>query len=225
MSSNVNTDRSLAGQIAQALAARIVAGDIAPGARLRQDELAGEFKASHVPVREAFRRLEAQGLVVVEPRRGVRAAPLDTASVIEVARMRAALEPLALRHALPRFPENQLERLQECLHAMAPDLDMAGLEAANQRFHNLITEPCGMPRLLATLGDLHRASSRHLFAAWKWLDWRPRSDREHAEIVEALRGGDADEACSRLADHILAAGTALAQALDQIGRQADADAE
>ncbi|HEY0296990.1 MAG TPA: GntR family transcriptional regulator [Bordetella sp.] len=218
MSSNVNTDRSLAGQVVQALAARIIAGDIAPGAWLRQDELAEEFKTSHVPVREALRRLEAQGLVVMEPRRGVRAAPLDAASIIEVARMRAALEPLALRHALPRFPQGQLARLRECLRAPGPDLDIAGLEAANQQFHTLMTESCGMPRLLATLTDLHQASSRHLFAAWKWLDWRPRSDREHEEILAALQAGAVDDACARLADHILAAGTALAQALAQTGR-------
>lgn len=213
MTSAVNTDRSLAGQIAQALASRIVAGDIAPGAWLRQDELAGEFNASHVPVREAFRRLEAQGLVVVEPRRGVRAAPLDAESVVEVARMRAALEPLALHHALPHITADHVAQMRGCLDSARPGMDVAELEAVNQRFHDLLAQPCGMPRLLATLGDLHKASSRHLFAAWKWLDWRPRSDREHDAILAAVAAGEVDRACALLAEHIMAAGEALAEAL------------
>jgi len=72
-------DRSITGQIARALAQRIVAGVLLPGAPIRQDRVAEEFRASHVPVREAFRKLEAQGLVVSEPRRGVRVAPIDPA--------------------------------------------------------------------------------------------------------------------------------------------------
>jgi DNA-binding GntR family transcriptional regulator len=68
-----------------------------------QDHLASEFQASHVPVREAFRRLEAQGLVTVQPNRGVRVAPLAPADVLEVSEIRAALEALALRHAIPRL--------------------------------------------------------------------------------------------------------------------------
>src|SRR5690348_15832151 len=96
-------DGTLAGQMARTLAGRIVAGEIATGARLRQDHVAAEFRASHVPVREAFRRLEARGLDQSEPRRGVRVPPLDAATVIEVTEMRAALEVLALRHALDRI--------------------------------------------------------------------------------------------------------------------------
>src|ERR1700744_409444 len=92
---DIEDDRSIAAQISRVLAARIVAGEIAPGLALRQDHIATEFRASHVPVREAFRRLEAQGLIVSEPRRGVRVAPLDAAIVLEVTKMRAALEELA----------------------------------------------------------------------------------------------------------------------------------
>ena len=93
---------TVAARISRILAERIVAGQLAPGTRLRQDHIAGEFGASHVPVREAFRRLEAQGLAVSEPRKGVRVAGFDLSEVKEVAAMRAALEELALRHAAAR---------------------------------------------------------------------------------------------------------------------------
>ena len=66
-----STDTTVAGRITRALAERIISGEFEPGMKLRQDHFAEEFGASHVPVREAFRRLEAQGLAVSEPRRGV----------------------------------------------------------------------------------------------------------------------------------------------------------
>jgi DNA-binding FadR family transcriptional regulator len=81
------TEDTLAVRISRTLADRIIAGEIEPGARLRQDHIAEEFGASHVPVREAFRRLESQGLAVSEPRRGVRVAAFDLSEVKEVAEM------------------------------------------------------------------------------------------------------------------------------------------
>jgi GNAT superfamily N-acetyltransferase/DNA-binding transcriptional regulator YhcF (GntR family) len=92
-----------AGITIRSLAERIIAGMMEPGTKLRQDHIAEEFGASHVPVREAFRRLEAQGLVVSEPRRGVRVAGFSLNEIREVAEMRAALEALALRNAAPHL--------------------------------------------------------------------------------------------------------------------------
>ena len=76
---------TVASRISRALAERIIHGELVPGARLAQDHIAEEFGASHVPVREAFRRLEAQGLVISLPRRGVRVASFDLKQVREVA--------------------------------------------------------------------------------------------------------------------------------------------
>ncbi|NKC21894.1 GntR family transcriptional regulator [Ochrobactrum oryzae] len=83
---------TIAARISRILADRIIAGEIEPGTKLRQDHIAEEFETSHVPVREAFRRLEAQGLAVSEPRRGVRVASFDISEIREVAEMRAALK-------------------------------------------------------------------------------------------------------------------------------------
>ncbi|VWB13916.1 GntR family transcriptional regulator [Burkholderia aenigmatica] len=224
MNGDVKDDRSVAAHIAQSIAARIVSGELAPDERLKQDEWADAFSTSHVPVREAFRRLEAQGLVIAEPRRGVRVAPLDVEAVIEVSRMRAALEPLALRYAIPRYTEDDLARAASFLEADAPSGDIAALERINRGFHQAITTPCGMPRVVSVIADLHQASARHLFAAWKWLDWRARSDNEHVEIFDAARAGRVDEACERLAAHITDAGQALTDALRQKAIPAEPDA-
>jgi len=215
MTGNVKEDRSVAGHIAASLAKRIVSGDIAPGERLRQDELALQFQASHVPVREAFRRLEAQGLVVSEPRRGVRVAPLDPLAVLEVAKMRATLEPLALRESMPALADASFTELDRLLEDESSEHSLLQLEELNQRFHRALVEHCEMPRLLAAIDDLHRASTRHLFAAWKRLDWQSRSHHEHRQIVEALRVHDVEGACAVLSSHILIAGEALAAALER----------
>ena len=97
------TGETIAARIERTLAERIVAGVLNAGEKLRQEHVAEEFSASHVPVREAFRRLEARGLVASVPRRGVRVAGFTQAEVREVAEMRAALEALALRHAIPHL--------------------------------------------------------------------------------------------------------------------------
>jgi DNA-binding GntR family transcriptional regulator len=210
----IDDDRSLAGQIARALAARIVSGALRPGERLLQDQIALAFRASHVPVREAFRRLNAQGLVVIEPRRGVRVASLDAADVMEVAEMRATLEALALRHALPKLLPADIARARAALESCVGQTEVAEWEAANRRFHEAVTSPCGLPRLIASIADLHKASARHLFATWQTLGWQPRSDDEHRAILKAIEERDGEIACALLASHVLEAGRALAAALE-----------
>jgi DNA-binding GntR family transcriptional regulator len=217
-------DRSITGQIARALAQRIVAGVLLPGVPIRQDRVAEEFQASHVPVREAFRKLEAQGLVVSAPRRGVRVAPIDPAAVIEVTEMRAALETLALRYALPRLGEADIAAAAAAQAAGAASTEIAVWEAANRRFHRALTAPCALPRLMATIDDLHQVGARFLFATWKELRWQPRSEDEHRQIMIAVRKRNAKAAIAALSEHILAAGRALAAMLEnaqQAPRKAD----
>ncbi|MGU3496848.1 GntR family transcriptional regulator [Xanthobacteraceae bacterium A53D] len=192
---------TLAIRISRILAERIIAGEIEPGARLRQDHVAAEFGASHVPVREAFRRLEAQGLAVSEPRRGVRVAAFDLKEVREVAEMRAALEVLALRHAAPNLTPAILQAAEEATRAGDNSRDVRSWEEANRRFHRLIIAPCGMPRLIASIDDLHAASARFLFAAWR-SDWETRTDHDHRVILAALRKGQVEAACVTLANHV-----------------------
>ncbi|WP_421698208.1 GntR family transcriptional regulator [Ancylobacter sp.] len=198
---SAKSEETLAARISRVLADRIIAGDIEPGSRLRQDHVAAEFGASHVPVREAFRRLEAQGLAVSEPRRGVRVAAFDLEEVKEVAEMRAALEVLALRQAVPNLTAAILNAAEEATRAGDDSRDVRSWEEANRRFHRLIVAPCGMPRLLAAIDDLHAASARFLFSAWR-SDWETRTDHDHRAILAALRRGNVDLACTTLAQHV-----------------------
>lgn len=194
-------DDTIAVRISRTLADRIISGAIEAGARLRQDHVAEEFGASHVPVREAFRRLESQGLVVSEPRRGVRVAGFSLEEVREVAEMRAALEALALRNAAPHLTKAILDQAEEANRAGDRARDVQAWEEANRTFHRIILTPCGMPRLLKAIDDLHTASARFLFSGWR-AEWEAPTDRDHRAILDALRAGQAEMAASVLARHV-----------------------
>lgn len=206
-------DRSLTGRIVTALARQIIEGSLPPGERLRQDQIAAQFDTSHVPVREAFRRLEARGLVETLPRRGVSVAPLEAQHVREVVKMRAALESLALQEALPLIGKADLAVMTAALAEADTSTDIHIWEAANRRFHRAMMAPCGMPRLMRAIDDLHDQSSRYLFAAWRDMDWSSQSAEEHAALLEAIENADVEQAILVLRAHILQAGDALADRL------------
>lgn len=183
------------------LADRIISGALEPGSRLGQDHVAEEFGASHVPVREAFRRLESQGLVASEPRRGVRVAGFSLEEVREVAEMRSALEVLALRNAAPHLTKAILDQAEEANRAADRARDVQAWEEANRSFHRTIIAPCGMPRLLKAIDDLHMTSARFLFSGWR-AEWEAPTDRDHRTILDALRAGQVEAAASVLARHV-----------------------
>ncbi|WEX91518.1 GntR family transcriptional regulator (plasmid) [Sinorhizobium garamanticum] len=198
MTTNEDT---IANRICRILAERIVAGELEPGTKLRQDHIAEEFGTSHVPVREALRRLEAQGLAVSEPRRGVRVASFGLEDVREVAEIRAALEVLALRHAAPHLTSAILDQAERATVEADNAHNVRSWEEANRRFHRLLLTPCGMPRLLAAIDDLHAVSARFLFATWR-SDWEVRPVHDHRAILAFLRQGRTENAVAVLERHV-----------------------
>lgn len=193
---------TVADRIAEELAHRILTGVLGPGTRLRQEVFAFEFGASHVPVREAFRRLETQRFVESVPRRGVRVAPLDAPGEREIAGMRSALEVLALRSLPGRVSSRQLQAIKAAVEAGDTAVDIFAWEAANRAFHVALATPCEMPRLIATIADLNLAYSRHVFAADRPAEWRPRSNHGHRQIYEAFAAANYNLAANLLAAHI-----------------------
>lgn len=193
---------TVAERIARVIGERIVAGELTAGTPLRQDHVAEEFDASHVPAREAFQLLRAQGLVVSEPRRGMRVSPLDQASIQETVEIRAALETLALRLAAPRISAAAFEKIELALAAGDDAKTIVEWEQANRIFHRELVSPCRMPRLLSMLDDLQLANSRIIFSATRSAGWRPGSSHAHRQIVDALKNRDAQTAVALLDAHI-----------------------
>jgi len=187
--------------IADTLAVRIVRGELAPDAKLRQEHVAEEFSVSHVPVREAFLRLVARGLAVSRPNVGVRVAPLDQATQREVKLMRAALEPLALLHSAPNLTQDDIGRLEALRLACDQADNIYDWEAANRAFHLGTMAACGMPRLLEEVGNLQLHGSRHMLAQYKDR-WKPRPDADHRALMAAIRMRDVTAAVATFERHL-----------------------
>lgn len=180
---------------------RIVRGELAPNAKLRQDHVAEEFLVSHVPVREAFLRLVAKGLAVSRPHVGVRVAPLDQAAQREVKLMRAALEPLALLHSVPNLTQDEIGRLETLRQVCDQADNIYDWEAANRAFHLGTMAACGMPRLLEEVGNLQLHGARHMLAQYK-ARWKPRPDPDHHALMAAVRIRDAKAAVATVERHL-----------------------
>src|SRR5579859_2538741 len=101
--------QSLTSAVADKLRDQIIRGEIPEGAQLRQDAIATQFQVSRIPVREALRQLDAEGLIAIVPNRGAIVPALSPDDVEELFAIRALLEPEILKHSTPRLTENDLE--------------------------------------------------------------------------------------------------------------------
>lgn len=196
------------GRIAEAIRAAILSGELPPGVPLRQENLAETHAASRMPVRDALRVLEGEGFVEMVPNRGARVASLDPVGFLEICEMRAALEPLAMRRAVPELSESWIDRVE----AIQTEAEIAGIERfgeLNAAFHTTLYQPAARPRLLAQIAVLHDLSDRYMRIAAVELDYLVRSHGEHREILAACRARDAERAASLVAAHITQAGDEL----------------
>jgi DNA-binding GntR family transcriptional regulator len=174
----------------------ILSGVLAPGARLRQEELAEVFGTSRIPVREALRALEYEGLVTSEPHRGFTVTALDADDVEEVYDLRILLESHAVRLALPVITDEDLDDLEELFQAMqaapTPDEQLASRE----RFYLRLYSVTGRPRLVGLIMRLRQEVARVL----RWATIQ-HSSSIHEHFFEAVRVGDADRAVAHLSGH------------------------
>lgn len=174
----------------------ILAGVLGPGTRLRQEELAEVFGTSRIPVREALRALEYEGLVASVPHRGFTVTSLDADDVEEVYALRILLESEAVRLALPLLTDDDLEDLevlfQRMQNAKAPDEQLA----ARERFYLRLYSVTGRPRLVGLIMRLRQEVARVL----RWATIQ-HSSSIHEHFFEAVRVGDADRAVAHLSGH------------------------
>lgn len=193
---------TVADRIAALLREAIAAGTLAAGTVLRQDELALRFGVSRMPVRDALRLLEAEGIVSIHPTRGAFVAPMDAAEIAEIYAVRALLEREALRLALPSVTDAQLDRASAFLDRLDAEPDVARWGALNRDFHLALYEPCGNARLLDLIEAQHRASDRYVRVLLASLDYRSRSQHEHRKLLAACRKRSEEKGLSWLARHL-----------------------
>ncbi len=185
----------------------IVRGGLSPGTRLRETRLARELNVSRTPVREALARLEQEGFVSThrgaERREAAIVAPLTKSDAKELFCLVGALEGVAAR-LVTRFPEPERQGLCETLEAAhtafeaaigSPEPDPSEVMATDRAFHERMVEAAAAHRLLGTWEVLKPHTLRYTWAYSEYFARRGgESAREHAALVEAIRGGDPDEA-------------------------------
>jgi DNA-binding GntR family transcriptional regulator len=183
----------------------ILSGSLEGGRQLRQAEIAARFGVSSIPVREAFRRLEGEGLVVFYPRRGAVVSKLSPDEIRELCEMREALETLALRKALPNMTNEDLRRAKEVLDLADKEPDDQLLPRwgeMNWEFHKALYYPAGRPRLLGTINNLHIHFDRYLRLHFSSMRYREKGQQEHREILERCKQRDEEGAVEALRLHI-----------------------
>jgi DNA-binding GntR family transcriptional regulator len=190
-------------RVQESIAGAIGDGEFMPGTPLVEATLAARFGVSRVPVREALRALEQDGLVVHVPRKGRFVAPLSTQDVEEVFFLREVLEIAAARLSYQRITEEELDALALQLDALTPGLSpRQDYFSADVAVHDAIARKAGNRRLLAMLQQLNSQIERARRTSAMQCDRLARSVREHQEIVEALRLRDLPLVKARLRVHL-----------------------
>jgi DNA-binding GntR family transcriptional regulator len=200
--------------IAQRVREAILDGVLGPGTRIRQEALAKRFGVSRIPVREALRRLESEGLVTLIPHSGARVARLDRAEHVELYRIREALEPVALAASAPLLREAQLAELHRLAAAIgeAHEDGRRWLEL-DRDFHLASYAAAPLPRLLAMIDDLWTTTQHYRRAYRDTLSAADFAfvDLDHRLILDALDRRDPVDAAERIRSHIRRTRLVLAQ--------------
>jgi len=196
--------------IAATLREEILSGVLPPGTALGQEDIAKRFSISRIPVREALRLLERDGLASIIANKGARVTPLTIEDLNEISEMRIASETLALSRAVPNLSNAHLDQAAEVQTRLegAPSCMFGPL---NAEFHRILYAPAKRPRLLAHIETLSLLSERYLRRVTETLDHSDQSHREHHMILSACNARDTDHAVATLTDHIKKAADALRQ--------------
>ena len=194
----------------------ILHGTYPEGEPLRQDALAEELGVSRIPIREALRQLEAEGLVTFNPHRGAIVSSLSLAEIDEVFELRTTIETDLLRRAVPRLTTEQLDQADEVLDRYASALrsgDVSMWGELNWQFHSTLYVPAGRPVTMGIVQRLHQQSDRYLRMQLALTHGETRANDEHRAIAAAVRAGDVKRATLLMRDHIAGAGRSLLEFL------------
>ena len=199
---------SLVDRLVDHVSGRIVSGDIPPGAKVTEEEIASDFGVSRTPVREAVKRLAELGLIVVRPRRGLEVVAVDERDVREITQLRAELETFALRLAMPRMTLadiSELEAVSGACEALLAGGNRPRIFRADSRWHLAIAACSGNRHLEEALKRLDvKVQLCRMFLCLS--DSKVRSSvRFHRKILAAIRKGDAAAAEGLLREHIAVA--------------------
>jgi len=202
---NMNEYLPLRDVVFNTLRQAILYGKLQPGERLMEITLANQLGVSRTPVREAIRKLEIEGLVLMIPRKGAQVAPITEKDLNDVLEVRLGLEELAMHCACERVDEEQLEQIlaaQRGFEASLRTSDLAHLAKTDEEFHELIYQATGNRRLIQMINNLREQMYRYRIEYLKDFNIGETLNEEHKELYSALQNRDADRALSCMKKHI-----------------------
>jgi len=204
--------QTVASMTLDAIRGGILHGRYIEGEPLRQDALADELGVSRIPIREALRQLETEGLVTFNPHRGAIVSSLSLEEIEEVFDLRASIESDLLRRAIPHLTTHHLDQADEVLERYAVALrtgDVAKWGVLNWQFHASLYAPAARPITMNIVQRLHQQSDRYLRMQLALTHGETRANEEHRAIAAAARAHDTRRACQLVRDHIAGAGRSL----------------
>ena len=190
----------------QVLRQGIVNGSIPGGTQLKQDEISAALNVSHIPVREALRRLESQWLVTIHPNRGASVTQLSRDTLLDMMEVRATLSVMQLKNGGPHLTQVDYDRLDEIIAIQKAATDPFKAEELNLQFHEILSSRADNSVADLLMEIVHANIDRYLRSSFYGdQQTRDMSIHGHEQIVTACKSGDFDLACEELREHILGA--------------------
>ena len=182
----------------------ILNGDLLPGAKIDQIELAAQLDVSRHPVRQAIERLAERGFLLLNPHHSAVVAEISTRDLEELYSARSHLERWAVRESWPKFTPDfrkQIVAIQQTLDQIDPKIDLDGYMRANRAFHLAMYEPCGNRHMLRTITMMFDLSERYQRTALTHTARMKRSRADHADMVAAITHKDRTRLIELIDEH------------------------
>lgn len=188
--------------ISEELREAILSGEIPLGGHLKQEEIAKRFNSSLIPVREALRTLETEGLITMIPNRGAVVSMWDPERVRQRFETRIFLEIGAMRKSVPHLTDEELVKAEEALNEIDRQTTAKGISAHNQEFHHILISHCDNPYLMEQINMMHRSIDRYLRYYLSNEEYNRLSQEHHHKILEAAKVRDGEGAAKWVEIHL-----------------------
>lgn len=202
---NMNEYLPLRDVVFNTLRQAILRGELKPGERLMEIQLANKLGVSRTPIREAIRKLELEGLVLMIPRKGAEVAEITEKNMMDVLEVRKALEELSVRLACERIKNAQIEEMKVAAAEFENTLktgDVTKIAEADVKFHDIVYYATDNLRLVTLLNNLREQMYRFRVEYLKQKECHPQLIHEHQMIIEAIGNRDACLASELVGRHI-----------------------
>jgi DNA-binding GntR family transcriptional regulator len=194
----------LSSRITESIRDLILNGELEPGMRIGQEDLAQRFGTSRIPVRDALRQLESEGLVILTPNSSARVAKLDMRECTEIYKIRELIEPLAIAEAIPRMTDDDIAELECAVDEIEKTRDSDIFLKLDREFHLSSYRAAKMPQL-QSLVERFWNTTQHYRRAYTKMVWQKGNwiiNAEHRLLIEAIKRRDVVDAGQILMMHI-----------------------